>query len=397
MANGSPRNAEKVGRNLSQVSLSGACFHYFPLDQSFSWEWMGPYFAGTYSYPISFLLPPHLPPTFSVPYGSLNYAIKGVAHRPGTFTSKLSCQVPLLVVVAPAIGAGEGGGAGDPGPLFIQKQWLDKLAYSFGLSSPLFLLGSERHLEAAASESVRANTESPVEVGVEARAEAAYGTATLDLTLLPLEKIKIWGIGVVVDQRIRYLDEREKPLRDDDKRQVKLLEVQDTRSAEEMDLREEEQTQKNKQKHKQDSARIPLLPTPISPHRSPLLRYLSPSTDPSVLAGPGPYALSTNIGLPGCNDPSGVDLHFTMKQKGANVRVEHSLRLMIKVEWVGDEGANDHKEGEGKRLFDMTLQTPITILSVSFAFFLWVCVRDLKPRFYCAQTVSLRPRVPDTP
>lgn len=327
---------------------------------------MGPYFAGTYSYPISFLLPPHLPPTFSVPYGSLNYAIKGVAHRPGAFTSKLSCQVPLLVVVAPAIGTGEGGGAGDPGPLFIQKQWLDKLAYSFGLSSPLFLLGSERHLEAAAGESVRANTESPVEAGVEARAEAAYGTATLDLTLLPLEKIKIWGIGVFVDQRIRYLDEREKPLRDDDKRQVKLLELQDTCSAEEMDL-EEGRTQKNKQKHKHDSARIPLLPTPISPHRSPLLRYLPPSTDPSVLAGPGPYVLSTNIGLPGCNGPSGGDLHFTMKQKGLNVRVDHSLRLIIKVEWVGDEGT---KEGEGKRLFDMTLQTPITILSVSSAFFL---------------------------
>ena len=335
---------------------------------------MGLYIAGTYSYPISFLLPPHLPPTFSVPYGSLNYAIKGVAHRPGTFTSKLSCQVPLLVVAAPAIGTGEGGGAGDPGPLFIQKQWQDKLAYSFGLSSPLFLLGSERHLEA--SENVRAYTESLVEAGVQARAEAAYGTATLDLTLLPLEKIKIWGFGVFVDERIRYLDEREKPLRDDDKRQVKVLEVQDTRPTEEMDPGEEEQTQKNKQKHKHDPARIPLLPTPISPHRSPLLPYLPQSTDPSVIAGPGPYALSTNIGLPGCSDPSGSDcrLHFTMKQKGSNVRVEHSLRLIIKVEWVGGG-----EEAEGKRLFDITVQTPITILSVSSAFSLWVCVRDLKP------------------
>ncbi|KAI9459347.1 hypothetical protein HD554DRAFT_1619258 [Boletus coccyginus] len=320
---------------------------------------------GTYNYPISFVLPPHLPPTFSVPNGSLSYAVKGVAHRPGTFTSKLACQASLLVVSAPAIGTGEGGVAGDSGPLSIQKQWRDKLAYSFGLSSTLFLLGSERHLEVAASESVRANTESLGQTAADARAEAAYGTATLDLTFLPLEKVKIWRLDVIVDQRIRYLDERGRHYRDDDKKHVRLLAVHD--EAEEMDLEEEEQqTHKNKHKHKHkhESTRIPLLPTPISPHRSPLVRYLPPSADPSILIGPGPYTLSTNIGLPGCNDPSGGDrgLHFTMKQKSSSVKVEHSLRLVIRVECVGDEGTNDHEEKKGK-LFDITLQTPITLLS----------------------------------
>ncbi|KAH0833827.1 hypothetical protein J3R83DRAFT_10991 [Lanmaoa asiatica] len=318
---------------------------------------------GEFDYPISFLLPSNLPPTFAVPYGSLTYAIKAVAHRPGTFTSKLSCQVPLLVVAAQAIGAGEDGG--DPGPLIVQKEWNGKLAYSIELSSRLFLLGSQRHLETAVSEGSHVNTEPLAEAEVEARAEAAYGTAILDLTLLPLEKIKIWRLGVVVDQRIGYVDGRG-TLFGDDKRQVRLLDVQDTCSTEEMDLVDkEEQTHKNKHKDKHGFTQIPLLPTPISPHRSPLLRYIPPSIDPSILAGPGPYTLSFTIGLPGCNDPSSGDygLHFTVKQKDSGVRVEHSLRVVMRIEWVGDEGTNDHEKGDKKKLVDIALQTPITILS----------------------------------
>lgn len=230
----------------------------------------------------------------------------------------------------------------------------------------MFLLGSQRHLETAVSEGTCANTESLVEAEVEARGEATYGTVILDITLLPLEKIKIWRLGIVVDQRIRYVDERKRHFRDD-KRQVRLLEVQDACSADDMDPVGEEQTQKNKHTNKDDPIQIPLLPTPISPHRSPLLRYIPPSTDPSILGGPGPYTLSANIGLPGCNDPPGSDrgLHFTVKQKNSNVRVEHSLRLVLRVERVGDEGTNVHEEGDRKRLLDITVQTPITILSVS--------------------------------
>lgn len=322
---------------------------------------MGIYIAGTYSYPISFLLPPDLPPTFSVPNGSLGYVIKGVAHRPGTFTSKLSCHVPLLIVAAPAIGAEEGNATGDPGPLFVEKQWQGKLAYSFGLSSRLFVLGSGRRLGAAPGESFHANADSLGEAAMEARAEAAHGTTTLDLTLLPIEKVKIWRLDLIVEQRIRYVGFPG----DDEKRQVKLLELQDACPPEEMESVDEEDTHKNKHKHKHELTRIPLLPTPISPHRSPLLQYLAPSTDSSTLAGPGPYMLSINIGLPGCSASGSGPLHFTVKQKSSHVRVEHSLRLVMRVEPVGDGDTHDHEEGEKRRLFDIAVQTPIGILSVS--------------------------------
>ena len=305
--------------------------------------------------------------------------MKAVAHRPGTFTSKLSCQVPLLVVAAPAIGAGEGAGAGDPGPLFVEKQWEGKLAYSFGLSSRLFLLGTQRRMGATASQSVSTHTESsPLETEVEVRAEAVYGMATLDITLLPIEKIKIWRLDIIVEQHIRYADERGRALREGNKSRVKVLEAQDICSAEELDSTDDEEQHKHKHKHKEDFIRIPLLPTPLSPHRSPLLRHVPPSTDPSTLAGPGPYTLSVNIGLPGCDHPSGGDsgpLHFSVKQKSSSVKVDHSLRLVMRVEPVGDADTSDHGEGEKKRLFDIAVQTPITVLSVSPAFSLRVCVR----------------------
>lgn len=239
-----------------------------------------------------------------------------------------------------------------------------------GLSSRLFLLGTKRRLEAA--ESVCANTESPA-------TEAVYGTATLDLTLLPIEKVKIWRLGVFIDQRVRYFGERGRPFRDEDKKQVRLLDLHDTCPPEDMGLIDEEQTHKNKHKHKDELVQIPLLPTPISPHRSPLLPYLSPSIDSSTLAGPGPYTLSFNIGLPGCNDPSGGDsgpLHYTVRQKSSSVRVEHTLRLLMRVEQVGDEDSNDHKEGEKKKLFDIAVQSPITILSVSLLFLYCMRVRS---------------------
>lgn len=342
--------------------------------------------AGTYSYPISFLLPPTLPPTFSVPRGSLNYTIKGIAHRPGTFRPKLTCKVPLRVVAAPAAGVGEAGPPGDPGPLFFQRQWEGNLAYSFGLSSRLFLVGSQHRFEAISSNSIRANTESLVEAEAEAR--TTNGTAIMDLTLVPLEKVKIWRLSVAVDQHIKYFDRRKEALRDEDHRRVKLLDVQDTCSEEEMGLLDEEVTRKKK-RQKQDSAPIPLLPTPLSPHRSPLLRYISASDDPSILAGPGPYTFSIGIGLPGCNDRGGSGLRFTVKQKSSLIKVEHSLHLVMRVEWVGDEGSSNQEE-EKKNRFDITVQTPITILSVSVAFSWWAHTTLINLSIASTSVVALR-------
>ncbi|KAF8841054.1 hypothetical protein BDN67DRAFT_577840 [Paxillus ammoniavirescens] len=310
---------------------------------------------GTYTYPISFLLPPHLPPTLARLYGTLDYTLKGVVHRPGTFTSKLSCHVPLLVVTAPSVGAGEGGGVGDPGPIIVERQWEGRLAYIMGLSGRLFVIGSQRGLDAD-----RQHPRPDSDSQVEASAEATHGTVTLDLTLMPLEKVKVWRVSVCIDEQISYLGGTGRTARDDGIKRVMLLEVQDDCSAEEISQTEE--TERYKTKHNgKDVTQIALLPTPLSPHRSPLLRYLPASADPSTFAGPGPYTLTATFGLPGCDSKS--KLHFTVKQKDSNIRIEHTLRVMMRVEKIGDDGANEPAKGENKKLFDIAVQTPITILS----------------------------------
>ncbi|KIK98279.1 hypothetical protein PAXRUDRAFT_702378 [Paxillus rubicundulus Ve08.2h10] len=310
---------------------------------------------GTYTYPISFLLPPHLPPTLVRLYGTLGYTLKGVVHRPGTFTPKLSCHVPLLVVTAPSIGAGEGGGVGDPGPITVERQWEGRLAYIVGLSGRLFVIGSQRGLDAD-----RPHPRPDSDSQVEPNTEAAHGTVTLDLTLMPLEKVKVWRVSVCIDEQISYLAGTGRTARDDGMQRVTLLEVQDDCSAEEISQTEE--TERYKTKHNdRDVTQIALLPTPLSPHRSPLLRYLPASADPSTLAGPGPYTLTATLGLPGCDSKS--KLHFTVKQKDSNMRIEHTLRVMMRVEKIGDEGSNEPAKGENMKLFDIAVQTPITILS----------------------------------
>ncbi|KAF9228156.1 hypothetical protein BS17DRAFT_763711 [Gyrodon lividus] len=317
---------------------------------------------GTYTYPISFLLPPDLPPTLVRPYGTLTYTLKGVVHRPGTFTSKLSCQAPVLVVAAPSIGAGEGGGAGDPGPVIVERQWEGYLAYVVGLRGRVFVIGSQHSLDADRRQH-RVDSDSQADVAVEASAEATHGTVTLDLTLMPLDKVKVWRLSIYIDEQVSYLARAGRIARDDGIKRVMLLDVQDACLAEDMSLTEEKEKHKNKHKGK-DATQIVLLPTPISPHRSPLLRYLPASVDPSILAGPGPYTLTATVGLPGCDDESkGGKLHFTVKQKGSNVRVDHTLRIMMRVERVGDEGGNEQEKGEKKKLFDIAVQTPVTILS----------------------------------
>ncbi|KIJ18092.1 hypothetical protein PAXINDRAFT_167375 [Paxillus involutus ATCC 200175] len=308
---------------------------------------------GTYTYPISFLLPSHLPPTLVRLYGTLDYTLKGVVHRPGTFTSKLSCHIPLLVVTAPSIGAGEGGGVGDPGPVIVERQWEGQLAYIVGLSGRLFVIGSQRGLD-------RQRPHPDSDSQVEASAEPAHGTITLDLTLMPLEKVKVWRVNVCIDEQISYLGGTGRIARDDGIKRVMLLEVQDDCSAEEISQTEETERYKTKHDDK-DVTQIALLPTPVSPHRSPLLRYLPASADPSTLAGPGPYTLTATFGLPGCDSKG--KLHFTVKQKDSNIRIEHTLRVMMRVEKIGDDGANEPGKGDNKKLFDIAVQTPITILS----------------------------------
>ena len=75
--------------------------------------------------------------------------------------------------------------------------------------------------------------------------------------------------------------------------------------------------------------------------------------------GPGPWALTHELQLPAeCGK-----IQFTYKHKGSNISVSHTLKIVFRVE-RGDDKCVDPKTGK-RRMFDIVVQTPIHILSVS--------------------------------
>ena len=142
---------------------------------------------------------------------------------------------------------------------------------------------------------------------------------------------------------------------------------------------------KNAQLSKDTPAR-PLLPLD-EPYPSSPLCGLADVTDideaASTLMGPGPWTLHLDLKIPhlkSCkyhragnqtpeeySDIFGRDfsggLHFTNKHRRSNINVSHYLKVVLRVE-RGDDQAVDPKTGK-RRLFDIVIQMPIHILSVS--------------------------------
>lgn len=119
---------------------------------------------------------------------------------------------------------------------------------------------------------------------------------------------------------------------------------------------------------KGDDNHTPILPLPTDNPEA--LRYapIYPLVDPnddltevaSSLKGPGPWTLHQNLKLPG----SCAQMKFTNKNRKSNIIVTHTLKLVMRVE-RGDDFFIDPKTGK-RKLFDIVVQTPVLILSVSF-------------------------------
>jgi hypothetical protein len=108
---------------------------------------------------------------------------------------------------------------------------------------------------------------------------------------------------------------------------------------------------------------------------SPLYAICTPADDPSEMAasfmGPGPWALRADLRLPTCKS-----MHFTYRHKQCNIIVSHALKIIVRVEKSG---------GGKKRLFDIVVQFPVHILSVS-----WLSYGD-KTLILSRFSVSLQP------
>jgi arrestin-related trafficking adapter 3/6 len=76
------------------------------------------------------------------------------------------------------------------------------------------------------------------------------------------------------------------------------------------------------------------------------------------LRGPGPWTLQMALTVPSAE---GV-LHFSNKNKGAPIEISHTLKVVVRVQ-RDDEQEVDSHTGKPKK-FDITMRTPVHILSV---------------------------------
>jgi hypothetical protein len=119
---------------------------------------------------------------------------------------------------------------------------------------------------------------------------------------------------------------------------------------------------------KGDNNHTPILPLrsddPDALRHSPLFALIDPDDDLSEVAsnlmGPGPWTLHQDLKLPG----SCSQMKFSNKNRRSNITVTHTLKIVMRVE-RGDDLFIDVKTRK-RKLFDIVVQTPILILSVSF-------------------------------
>lgn len=138
---------------------------------------------------------------------------------------------------------------------------------------------------------------------------------------------------------------------------------------------------------------------------SPLHALATPNQDEDEMAsnlmGPGPWTFHQDLQLP----PSCKMLHFTNKNKRSNITIAHNLKLVIRVQ-RGDDEAIDEKTGK-RKLFDIVIQTPVHILSVSFYIWYklyqfiqcrcnpdWTCLPHYSETFQNQDTENYKPQCP---
>ena len=93
--------------------------------------------VGTYTFPISFEIPSHMPASLDCDGGSVTWKLVAKVRRPGVFTLNLTTTREVHVVSVPAETDVEA-----TGDILIEKSWDDQLQYLFKVSGKVFPIGA---------------------------------------------------------------------------------------------------------------------------------------------------------------------------------------------------------------------------------------------------------------
>ncbi|KAG6850849.1 hypothetical protein H0H93_007467 [Arthromyces matolae] len=259
---------------------------------------------GTYTYPISFALPGNAPPTLRCDNGTVTWRLQATVHRPGAFKSKYTTHREVIVISSPTEEDTE-----DSENIIVERHWDQQLQYLISISGRSFYIG---------------------------------GTIPITFTLMPLTKVKVHRLAVFIEERVDYYTHMKRIARTEPVTHTDLLSI--------------------REHGKHPGHILPLESDDVDAFKnSPLYAVVTPDDDVSEMAtmlmGPGPWTFHQDLQLP----KSCSSMHFTNKNRRANMVITHQLKCLMRVE-RGDDLHMDAKTGK-RKLFDIVIQTPINILS----------------------------------
>ncbi|KAF9515992.1 hypothetical protein BS47DRAFT_1391096 [Hydnum rufescens UP504] len=299
-----PDRNEARGRNPTIMPLGDLIPDQPPapeLPQADGWT---EFSKGTYTYPISFMIPSDSPPSFICDFGQVSYRLQATVHRAGTFMPKLTASTPVTVVSC--VGPDDDNELSN---LLVERQWAERLQYVLNMEGAAIPIG---------------------------------GMIPLNLVLMPLDKISIHRITAHLEEKVHYYAHGRQVSRNEHPRQFELLVLSPP------------------DKDKQPRLLPILSDLPMAAASSPLAKYARPES-----AGPFPrwHLLRHCCNLPRsaliCLIP--VDrIHFTNKLRGAPIVVVHHLRVGLQV----STGISEYdSNGKKSKMFDITVEMPVNILS----------------------------------
>ena len=258
-------------------------------------------------------------------------------HRPGAFHFKFTAEREVVVITCPTEEETE-----ESENIIVERSWDQQMQYLISVSGRAFFIG---------------------------------GIVPISFVLMPLDKMKVYRIAVYIEgvlwasvsminanhssftntEKVEYFSRFQRPLRSDPPLRFCLL-----------SLRHEGKNPP------------PILPlessSPDVLRSSPYFKMIDRETrhDPdemgelaASLMGPGPWKFHRDLKLP---SDCGA-MKFTNKNMKANVRVSHLLKVVMRLEKAQHALATEdpHTPGHSKKpsLFDVVVQTPVVILSVS--------------------------------
>ncbi|KAK7056742.1 hypothetical protein VNI00_002459 [Paramarasmius palmivorus] len=244
---------------------------------------------------------------------------RGKCFTNRAFSSNITTTHPVLVVSSPS--PSMSCPSADEDLIVVERSWEDQLQYMISISGRSFHVG---------------------------------GRIPISFSLVPLRGIKIHRVGVTLEEKIEYCTNFKRVARSDPVVAHQLLQLRQTN---------------------QDTAGGDhILPLPEATLQalqdSPLITVLNKNIidqeHVGIFAGAGPWSWDVEVEVPGtCRT-----LRASCKNRRSNMKVEHLLKCVLRVERCPDEESMPGREPEGgsntkkkRKLFDIVVQTPVMILN----------------------------------